>query len=186
MIKLNLLPEKVRAAALMRVIIAVGIAVYLVGLLGLGFRYTQARARLNEAQREVDAVNAELNSPELINTVQAVEKFTQDKADEQAKASVVESYRRQQVVLSRLLDSLPDWTMSSQVWFDHLTVDAIKGGVILEGDAVDALCFARFYTLLESQPLVSKLTLADKLNPNTVRGLNCLHFKVTFNVEVPR
>ncbi|HXB98321.1 MAG TPA: hypothetical protein VNZ54_09720 [bacterium] len=186
MIKLNLLPEKVRAAALLRVIILVAAGVYVLGLLGLGFRYTQARARVDEVQREVDAVNAELNSPALLSTVQAVEKFTQDKQDEQAKASVVESYRRQQVVLSRLLDSLPDWTLSSQVWFDHLIVDAVKGTVSLEGDAVDQLCFARFYTQLESQPLVSKLVMTDKLTPTVVHGLNCQHFKVTFNVEVPR
>jgi|GEM_PF-3028035 hypothetical protein len=186
MIKLNLLPEKVRAAALMRVIILVAGGVYIIGLLGLGFRYTQARARLDEVQREVDAVNAELNSPALLSTVQAVEKFTQDKTDEQAKASVVESYRRQQVVLSRLLDALPDWTMNSQVWFDHLLVDAAKGTVTLEGGAVDALSFARFYTLLESQPLVVKLTMTDPLAVGAVRGLACQHFKVTFNVEVPR
>jgi hypothetical protein len=186
MIKLNLLPEKVRAAALMRLIILAAGVVYILGLLGLGFRYTQARARLDAVQREVDAVNAELNSPALLSTVQAVEKFTQDKADEQAKASVVESYRRQQVTLARLLDALPDWTLNSQVWFDHLLVDAVKGTVTLEGDAVDALCFARFYTLLESQPLVTKLAMVDKLNPTSTRGLTCQHFKVTFTVEVPR
>jgi hypothetical protein len=186
MIKLNLLPEKVRAAALMRVIVLLAGLVYILGLLGLGFRYTQARARFNEVQREVDGVNAELNSPALISTVQAVEKFTQDKADEQAKASVVESYRRKQVTLARLLDSLPDWTMDGQVWFDHVLADADKGTVTLEGDSVDPLSFARFYTLLQSQPIVSKLAMPDKSSTNTVRGYGVIHFKVTFNVEVPR
>jgi Tfp pilus assembly protein PilN len=186
MIKLNLLPEKVRAAALMRLIIVLGVVVYILGLLGLGFRYTQARARYNEVQHEVDAVNAELNSPALISTVQAVEKFTQDKADEQAKASVVESYRRKQVTLARLLDSLPDWTESGQVWFDHILADADKGTVTLEGDSMDPLAFARFYTLLGSQPIVTKLAMPDKGTMATVRGYSVMHFKVTFSVEVPQ
>ena len=186
MIKLNLLPEKVRAAALLRLILIVAAGVYLLGLFGLGIRFSQARARLDEVQREVDAVNAELNSPALLSTVQAVEKFTQDKADEQAKASIVEAYRRKQVVIARLIDSLPDWTMNGQVWFDHLVVEGEKGAVGLEGDAVDSLAFARFYTLLESQPIVNKLAMPDRPGPIVVRGLTVWHFKVTFNLEVPR
>lgn len=183
MIKLNLLPAKVRASERLRLLLLLGVIVYLLAGVGLGLRYTQARARVEEAQKAVDAVYAELNSPALISTVQAVEKFTKDKADEQAKAGVVSNYRRQQATLPRLLDSLPDWTLDGAVWFDHLKFEAAKSQATLEGSTLTPLDFARFYALVESQPIVSKLNLTAKPTLAVLKGKNVTHFIIAFNVE---
>jgi Tfp pilus assembly protein PilN len=183
MIKLNLLPSKVRAAEALRLILILGVVVYVVAAVGVAMRWTQAKARVAAAQLEVDAVNAELNAPNLISTVQAVEKFTKDKADEQAKASVVNTYRKQQVALLRLLDALPDWTSAGDVWLEKITADNNSGKVTLEGAAMGSLAFARFYGMLENQALVKGLKMPDKSTVKAVRGINAYGFKLEFTLE---
>ncbi len=186
MIKLNLLPAKVRAAEALRLILLVAAAVYLLAVLGIAMKWTQAKARVAAAQREVDAVNAELNSPALLSTVQAVEKFTKDKADEQAKASIVEAYRKQQVGLLRLLDALQDWTASGDVWLEHVGADNGTGQVTLDGSATSTMSFARFYGMLENQPLVKGLKITQKPSSRLVRGATVDVFQVGFSLVAPR
>lgn len=186
MIKLNLLPAKVRAAETLRLILLAAAAVYVLAVLGIGLKWTQAKARVAAAQAAVDAVNAELNSPALLSTVQAVEKFTKDEADEQANASVVVAYRKQQVGLLRLLDVLPDWTSSGDVWLEHVTADNGNGSVTLEGSATSTMGFARFYGMLENQPLVKGLQITQKPSTRFVRGIAVDFFQLKFSLVVPR
>jgi hypothetical protein len=134
----------------------------------------------------VDAVTAELNSPNLISTVQAVEKFTKDKSDEQAKASVVNTYRKQQSGLLRLLDALPDWTADGDVWLEKVTADNNTNKVTLEGGSVGSMAFARFYGRLENQPLVKGLKMPDKSTTKGVRNWMINDFKLEFSLEAPR
>jgi hypothetical protein len=185
MIKLNLLPEKVRAAETMRLIVLLAALLYVLAALAVGMKWTQSKARVTAAQAEVDQVNAELNSPALRSTVLAVEKFTQDKADEESKASVVDTYRKQ-VGLLRLVDALPDWADGNDVWFEHVLAESAKNTVTLEGASLGPIAFARFYGMLENQPLVKGLKMPDKLATKNVHGSVVPAFKLEFSLEVPR
>src|SRR5262245_7655516 len=107
-VQLNLLPEKVRAAEVLRRIVLIGAAAHLL-LVGLvGWRVLAARARLAKVQAGIDAVMAELNSEKLRRTVEEVERFTREKGDLAAKRSQVDVLRKRQATLVRLLDTLPD------------------------------------------------------------------------------
>lgn len=185
MIKLNLLPEKVRSAERMRLVVLLGAIVYAVGMLALGWSWMAARAKVAEVQVQIDSVTAQLNAPELREAVQAVERFTKDEKEKNDKASVVNSLRKRQVVLLRMLDAVPDWMMNGQVWVDRLEVLMEKGErkVNLDGQAVSPLVFASFYTNLESQPLVKKMSLVSAPSSTTERGKAVVRFKVSFTLE---
>lgn len=186
MIKLNLLPEKVRAAELLQLILLGGVGLYLLFLVGLGLRWNSARARVAVVEREVQAVYEALNAPELQQTVKEVERFTKDKSEVSSKASQVNELRKKQATVVRLVDALPDWTMGGQIWFTRVDLREDKGSkaVTLEGGAMSNLAFARFYTQLEGQPLVRKLALdAAPTAATNERGQPVYHFKVSFGVE---
>jgi Tfp pilus assembly protein PilN len=186
MIKLNLLPEKVRAAERLRLILVLGSLVYVVALLLLGWRWSVAKAGVAEAAREVDAVYAELNAPGLKEAVDAVERFTRDQADKDAKASVVNALRKRQATLLRFIDALGDWTLDNQVWFTGVRVeeDSAKAAraVTIDGFAINPLAFASFFGLLESQPLVVGLKLEHARNGTDLQQ-NVYSFKVAFSLE---
>lgn len=185
MIKLNLLPEKVRAAERMQLILLLGAGVYVLGLLMLAWSWVAANNRVARVQARIDAVMAELNAPELRETVQAVDRFTKDEKEKNDKASVVNSLRKRQVTLLRLLDALPDWMMNGQVWLQTLEVKMEKGErrVTVEGQAVSTLIFAHFFTNLESQPIVKAIKLDEAPRPATVRGRSAVRFRVSFALE---
>lgn len=185
MIKLNLLPEKVRAAERLQLILILGGLVYIVALLGVGLQYTRARAKVSAIEREVDAVNAQLHAPDLQATVDAVVKFSADKDAVQVKASIVNQYRKDQVTLVRFVDALPDWTLNGQVWYTNIEVKGDKGKrvVTMEGEAVSPSIFAKFYSSLETQPLVKSLNLESVVWNAVNRGHSVTKFKVTFSIE---
>ena len=186
MIKLNLLPEKVRAGERLQLILLLGAALYVVFMLGLAVRWNAARARVAVVEREVEAVNAALNAPELQQTVAEVARFTKDKGEVSAKASQVNELRKRQATLVRLVDTLPDWTLGGQIWFTRVDVRDDRGGktVALEGAAVSNEAFARFYSQMESQPLVKKLVLESaQALPGIDRGQKTAHFKLSFGLE---
>jgi Tfp pilus assembly protein PilN len=185
MIKLNLLPEKVRAAERLQLILLIGGAVYLVGLLLLGWAWASAKGRVAEAQVKVDAVTAALNAPELREAVQAVDRFTKDEKEKNDKASIVNNLRKRQVTLLRMLDALPDWSMNGQVWFQSLEVKMERGErrVMLEGHASTPLVFAHFFTNLESQPIVTKIKIEDVPRREDQMGRSVTRFRVSFALE---
>lgn len=185
MIKLNLLPEKVRAAERLQLIIILGVALYLVGLLFLGWRWMAASSRVSEAQAQIDQVQKELDAPELREAVEAVDRFTKDQKEMTDKSSVVNALRKRQVTILRMLDALPDWMLNSQVWVQQLTVDVDRGArkVTLEGRAASPLIFAHFFTNLESQPIVKKLKLDRAPAPTTDLGRTVTSFLVSFEME---
>lgn len=185
MIKLNLLPEKVRAAERLQLILLLGGAVYVLGLLILGWVWVSANSRVAVAQAKVDSVTAQLNAPELREAVQAVDRFTKDEKEKNDKASIVNNLRKRQVTLLRMLDALPDWSMNGQVWLQTLEVKMEKGErrVMLEGYANTPLVFAHFFTNLESQPIVKKIKLEDVPRREDQMGRSVSRFKVSFALE---
>ena len=185
MIKLNLVPAKVRAAETLRMIVILGGFVYALGGAGVDWQWGQAHAKLTAAEREVDAVQAELDAPDLQDAVKAVKKFTDDLASVKAKASVVNQFRKDQVTMVRILDAVPDWTMNHQVWFTNLEYKGEKTHhtVALVGNALSRALFARFYSFMDSQVLVKGLALDTVPADVQIRNTPCVQFKVTFSIE---
>lgn len=185
MIKLNLLPEKVRAGERLQLILIVGAIFYALGIVLLGWRWAAAKHRVSVAAEEVAAVQAQLDAPELREAVQAVDRFTKDEKEKTDKASVVNALRKKQVALIRLLDALPDWMMDGQIWVTRLEVTSGVGErkVTLEGRAVSPLAFAHFYTNLETQPIVKKLSLDTAPANAPVAGRPAVSFRVSFSLE---
>jgi hypothetical protein len=186
MIRLNLLPEKIRARERLMLIVALGILVYVLALLGLGWLWAMDVARVRAVRAEAAAIQRQLDSPELREAVQAVERYTRDKNEKNEKASVVNALRKRQATLVRLLDSLPDWTLNGEIWITRLEAKEGKGGnpaVLLAGTATSALAFAHFFTNLDSQPLVSglKISTAPRVEKNGQREL--VSFQVSFDLE---
>lgn len=184
MIRLNLLPEKVRSAERLKLIVIVGVGVYAVGLLFLGWGWMRAGAKVDKVKAESAAIEAKLNAPELREAVEAVNQFTKDQNEMKEKASIVNTVRKRQVTLVRLLDQLPDWTQDGTVWVVRLEVKDGRGGreVGLEGHATSPLAFARFFTNLEAQPLVQSLKLTGPPTPVPENGQSVITFTVTFTL----
>src|SRR5262245_29901003 len=138
MIKLNLLPAKVRAAELMRLVVLVGVAVYAFFLLILAWRWVAAHSKVSAMERARDEVRAQLNAPELTEAVQAVERFTKDEKEKNDKASIVNALRKKQVALVNLMDQVPDWVFDGQVWFTDFNVawNGAERRVTIDGQAM--------------------------------------------------
>jgi hypothetical protein len=131
-------------------------------------------------------VRARSEAPELLQTVKDVERFTKDKSEMSAKASLVNELRKKQATLVRLVDAMPDWTLDGQIWFIKMEVKDDKASklVTLEGGAKSNLAFARFYTQLENQPLVKKLALEiSQSGPTVERAQPVTKFKLSFTLE---
>jgi hypothetical protein len=185
MIKLNLLPEKVRAAERLQLIILLGVLVYGLGLTMLGWRWVVAHHRVAGMDQQIAVVQDQLNAPELRDAVVAVDRFTKDEKEKSDKASVVNSLRKKQVTLLRLLDSLPDWTMDGQVWMQTLDVKYVgaERKVAMDGYAVSPLAFAHFFTNLENQPIVKKIALDAAPTKERLFNKPVMRFKLSFSLE---
>jgi len=185
MIKLNLLPQKVRDGERLQLVIIVGVIVYAAGIMLLAWRWGAAKHRVSLMDDEIAEVQRQLDAPELKEAVQAVDRFTKDEKEKSDKASVVNALRKKQVTLLRLLDSMPDWMMDGQVWIQNLevTVNGADRRVVMDGEAISPLAFAHFYTNLENQPIVKKIAVeaAPVLKPDM--GKSVLSFKISFALE---
>lgn len=185
MIKLNLLPEKVRAAERMQLIVLVGSGVYVLGLVFLGWLWMSAKAKVSAVESDIASVQAQLNAPELREAVLAVDRFTRDEKEKNEKASIVNTLRKRQMTLLRLVDAVPDWMMEGQVWLNTLEVrfESNERRVFIDGAALNSLVFARFFTNLESQPVVKKIKLVNPPSSGQDRGRAVVKFKVSFALE---
>ncbi|HTB21672.1 MAG TPA: hypothetical protein VK914_03085 [bacterium] len=188
MIQLNLLPPKVREAELLRKILIVAAVAYAIGGAWVAWQWTLNEAKVKLAQRAVERVQAQLNSPELQVAVQAVQKFADDMAAVKAKASVVNEYRKQQVSLLRLLDAVPDWTMNGQVWFLILSapVSPSRGPagrtVELTGATLSRSFFVKYFDFMQGQPLVNNLSLDSPPAAVFIHNTQVVQFRLGFTV----
>jgi hypothetical protein len=170
----------------MQLILLLGGVVYVLGMLVLGWAWMSARSRVTAVEDQILQVQAQLNAPELREAVQAVDRFTKDEAEKNQKASVVNTLRKRQATLVRLVDALPDWTMGGQVWVQSLVISTDRNErlVTMSGNATSPMVFAQFFTNLESQPLVKKLKLPGAIRTGgSERGQVLTSFSLNFVLE---
>jgi hypothetical protein len=160
MVNINLVPEKIRSAEALKVIVILGALSLSLPVLFWAMKYQGKRASLAAVDKEVDALNAELASPALKNIVASVEQFTKDQSDLDTKRSVVDLLRKRQVLLLRLLDALPDIIPGFGRVTSLVAADA-KGAkkvtMTCEFTTLDAI--AAVYENLEASPLVDRLEM---------------------------
>jgi Tfp pilus assembly protein PilN len=185
MVKLNLLPEKVRAAEVLRLVALVGIAVYLAAAALLGWRFLAAHQALAVVNGKIAKVDAELKPLQAI--ADEVKKLTDEKNEQDAKRGKLIELAKRQAYLIRLMDMLPDLMQGGQVWLVGLdeTVDRNRR-VSLDGKASTMEVWADFYSNLESQSQVSDLKI-DAAPAATKEGnRQTYHFKVSFVLKEPQ
>jgi Tfp pilus assembly protein PilN len=187
MVNINLVPEKIRSTENLRLIVMVGAISLVLPALFWGYRYQGKRSELAQAEQEVKALNAELNSDALRNVVTEVEQFTKDQGDLTIKRSVVDQLRKRQVLLLKLLDMLPD-IVPGTARIKRLAVTDVKGAKQVElgcdFNAKDGV--ATVYENLEASSLVGSLQLTTNptvaaLDPAT--GSNLITATYTFTLQ---
>jgi Tfp pilus assembly protein PilN len=183
MVNINLLPEKVRSAEILKIVVVLGLASLALPVVFWAYRYTQANAELAAVEKQIDSVNADLNSPQLKQVVAEVEQFSKNAADLDTKRSVVDTLRKKQVVLVRLMDVLPD-LIPARAWLTRLDVKDNKGAknASLEGNALSADVLAELYTNLEANPVVKNLKMDSSPMAGQANGHDVLTFRLSFDV----
>lgn len=184
MVNINLLPEKVRAAEALKLVVVVGSLCLTLPLLFWTYRYMGDKAELTSLEQKIDLVNIELNSPKLKQVVQEVEQFGRDRANLEAKRSVVDLLRKKQVALVRLLDVLPD-LVPKRAWITKVDVQNEKGGrkAIVEGTALSAEVVADFYANLEAHVAIRNPAMDAAPIQVLSRGKTLVNFKMSFEIE---
>jgi Tfp pilus assembly protein PilN len=184
MVNLNLLPEKVRAAALLRVAALLGIVAYMLAALVLGWRFLAAHQDLSAVELKITKVEAELRPLQAI--ADEVKKLTDEKTEQDAKRSKLIELAKRQAYLIRLMDMLPDLMQGDQVWLLSLDETPDKGRVItLEGKAATMEVWADFYSNLEAQSQVSTLKIETAPAAVVDGARKTYHFKVSFTLKDP-
>jgi len=185
-VKLNLLPAKVRAAELLRLAVMGGVIFYLLLAGVFAWRYAVGVAAVHEVEAKIKKVEEELRPLQVIND--EVKKLTAEKTEQEAKKSKLAELTRRQAYLVRVMDLLPDLLQGGKVWLTELDQLAAKGTerrVLIEGRAHSIEAWADFYANLESQNTLGDLkievaTSAERVNQRTV-----YKFKVSFVLKDP-
>ncbi len=186
MVKLNLLPAKVRAAEILRLAVIAALAVYLVLFGILAWRFAVAKQALAAVNTKIEKVEAELRPLQVI--ADEVKKLSAEKNEQEAKKSKLGELTRRQIYLVRALDLLPDLMQGGQIWVNNFdqVVDKNTRRITLEGRAISAEAWADFYDNLEAQNLISDLKIDVPLNNTTENGRVVSTFKVSFILKDPQ
>jgi Tfp pilus assembly protein PilN len=186
MVKLNLLPAKVREAELLRLVFIAGIGVYLLALGLVGWRYNVSVKERLKVDVQIEAVKKALLPLKAI--ADEVDKLTTEQKEQKEKKDKLGELAKHQAYLLRVLDALPDFMQGGQVWLTKLDQNVDKGQrrIMLEGKAHSVEAWADFYNNLESQNLVSELKVEGDPSAAKDGQRNIFQFKVSFVMKEPQ
>lgn len=164
MVNINLVPDKIRSAETLKVIVMLGVVSLAIPVAFWAMKYQAKRAELASVEKDLQSLNEELNSEKLRQVVAEVEQFTRDQTNLDTKRSIVDQLRKRQVLLLRLLDLLPD-VIPSKARISALTVIDEKGAkkVTMTCDFMTLDAVASTYENLEASPLVMNLDMTTPL-----------------------
>jgi Tfp pilus assembly protein PilN len=179
MVKLNLLPEKVRSAEILRLLVFAGVAVYLAAAVLMAWRFLVADRALAVVNDQIAKVEAELKPLQAI--ADDVKRLTDEKTEQDAKRAKLVELAKRQSYLIRLMDLVPDLMQGGQVWLTIMdeTSDRTRR-ISLEGKAPTAEVWADFYNNLESQSIVSGLKIDAPPTAAKDGVRQNYHFRVSF------
>jgi len=162
MVNINLVPEKLRSAEALKLIVVLGCLSLTLPAAFWALRFQAKRAELAAVEHELDLLNAELVSPQLKQVVADVEQFAKDQSDLDSKRSNVDKLRGRQMMILKLLDMLPD-IVPRKARIKTMVVSDEKGAkkvdLSFEFAAIESV--AAVYENLEASPLVDKLELVS-------------------------
>jgi Tfp pilus assembly protein PilN len=182
MVKLNLLPEKIRAAEKLKLVVLGGSAFYilLVGL--LAWRMTVASAGLAAVNADIAAVETELKP--LQSIADEVKKLSAEKTEQDSKKARLDALSQRQAYLVRALDLVPDFMQAGSAWLVALDQreEKDKRLIMLDGRAVSAEAWADFFTNLEAQGSVEDLKVEEAISVKE-KGRELMKFRVAFALK---
>jgi Tfp pilus assembly protein PilN len=183
-IRVNLLPEKVRAAEAMRRNVLLSVALLTVAAFGVGALYFQKMAGLKAVQQQIARVRAEMDSPELKKVVQAVSEFTQQRQELDAQQTVVNTIRTRQVALIRIMDILPD-VVPPRLWLSDVNavLDKTSFKVTVKGFGSSAQEVAQLYSNMENLGVFKSLAMDECCGSSTQLGVRVVTFTISFVYE---
>lgn len=184
MIKVNLLPEKVRAKEGLRRNILLGSALLLAVGFGIGAFYYQKVAALKAVQQQITRIHAEMESPELKKVVQAVSEFTLQRQELDSQQAVVNAIRTKQVALLKVMDVLPD-VLAPRMWLSDVTATLEKGGfkVVVRGFGSSSQEVALFFSNIENLGIFKAVNMDDCCTVANQLGTKVVNFTVSFIFE---
>lgn len=184
MIKVNLLPEKVRAREGLRRNILLGSALLAAVIFGIGAFYYQKMAALKAVQQQIARIHAEMDSPELKKVVQAVSEFTLQRQELDSQQAQVNAIRNKQVALIKVMDVLPD-VMAPRMWLSDVSATLEKGSfkVVVRGFGSSSQEVALFFSNVENLGIFKAVTMDDCCSPATQLGSRVVSFTVSFVFE---
>jgi Tfp pilus assembly protein PilN len=183
MIKINLLPEKVRAAEKIKTSILLGAVATIAVAVVIGYLYVQQRAELQRIKSQVAEKRREMSSPALQKIVQDVKDFVEQQKNLDEQRAIVDKFREKQVFWIRVLDALPD-VVPPQVWLTGFTQALDRGKTVLtiKAQASSPEDAAHFYTNLENYGLFKNINL-EKMSSVVANGYPVIDFSVTVELE---
>ena len=174
MIRINLLPvrEARRQASLRRQAIFLGVAVGLGILLCVALQISM-NSRISGRQAMLATKNQELKRLEA--TQQEVKRFEREKADIEAKLSVITEIEKARIGPVKVMDTIAT-QIPKRVWLTSL--NAKEGALEVQGRSLDAEVVAEFLTNLEATPMLNNLELQEtQLKEIEGLKLNTFRFK---------
>lgn len=183
MIRINLLPEKVRAAEKVKTSIFLGVVASLAVAVIIGYLYVQQRSELERIKAQVKEKRTEMNSPALQKIVQDVKEFVEQQKSLDEQRSIVDKFREKQVFWIKVLDAMPD-VVPAQVWLTSFTHALEKSKVVLtiKGSATSPDEAARFYSNLENYGMFKNVNL-QTITSSFVGGAYVVDFTLTVELE---
>jgi Tfp pilus assembly protein PilN len=181
MIRINLLPEKIRAreALIKSIILAVAVVLVAVGV--VGWFYVKRLAVLTEVEKQVMAVEAERNSPALKQMVDQVEFFAAQSKLYQDQKAQIDKFREKQGFWVKVLDVLPD-VIGEQAWIRRLRKGE-KGRLVVDGSAVTAEDVAKIYINFENHGAFKNVSLDTPPTRSNYNGMTVYQFSLSFEFE---
>ncbi len=184
MVQINLVPEKVRAADTLRVVVLLGSLALLLPLGFWGWRFVALNTKLASVDAEIIELQKELDKPELVKIVKLVDQFAKNESDLKVKLSLVEILRARQIVLLRVLDLVPD-AMQPQAWLSKIEMKEDMGAkkALFEGFAISPEVMATIFSALENHPVVKGLKMVQSPKVRLQREREAVEYKFSFNIE---
>jgi Tfp pilus assembly protein PilN len=179
MIEINLIPQKVKKAKKMQMVIlaaGAGGAVIAVGMLAFVFYWQSKTAAIESQIKKIDAESASLQ-----DKIAEVKRITAMEDTYKKKKSIIDSLLLAQSMWPELLDRVGEMLLPD-MWLTSLQQDRLKDeGVIIkiQGLALSKVVIADFLNRLESSSLIMDLKAAQ-IGDRLVDNVPVVYFDIVF------
>lgn len=179
MIEINLIPQKVKKAKKMQMVImgaGLGGAVVVAGMLAFVFYWQSNTAKVESQIRKIDAESASLQ-----DKIEEVKRFRAMEDIYNKKKAIIDSLLVEQSMWPELLDRIGEMILPD-MWLIGLSQDRIKDeGIVIkiQGYALSKVIIADFLKRLESSSRIMDLAAAQ-IGESIVDNISVVSFDISF------